>query len=381
MRYTLCALVLSGTLALTGLCAAHHTLTEAQEQVLLTETTRLGDPTAALGASVELRSAVLDWMQWDTRWTVGQEPQTQFTFLPEASPSRRTDQDSVTLDWLGATSCNNMDSTSLQLGWLRKPLADLPRPTPEQPKVERTVPVAQYLNFYDLETAVQLAGKTIRELDTDSDNIPTVSAARFLYDLEQAFSFPVRPDHKVKLTLQLEENGLTSLTAADVEGTNVQISTWSDSANGFIYFIPEARTPDGQLWDYSHTAGYGIYRLPISGSLSIEDLELVSPLRENQKILHLSALSDNSALVLLTEEEPRPTLHFLDGKTGQEIQAITLEDSLDTGWCSQALSGDTLFLRRDETHFSLLCRSSDGRWKLCLEDQLPQSYMDEQAFI
>ena len=380
MRTTLLAAALLAAVSLAGLGAAHHVVSASQEAVTLTEKTQAGDPAAALGAQLDLSTRLLDWLQWDTRLTVGQEPETVCTLWPEPPSPQRRGAYWVSLDLLAGISSSNFPNTNLQLGWLRQVLDQLPLPTPDQLKVSATVPVSRYLDFYDLDTALSLPDSTLREYDAAGDSVPTAPAARFLYDLEQAFRFPVRPEHQVQVTLELEEDGGLHFSAWNVEGTEVQIGTHSARSPGWLYFIPQARTPDGTLWDYSGTPqGWGIYRLPDHGPYNIRQLEFVAPLEETQKVLHFSALEDGSALVLLTQEENGLVLQLLDPATGQERQAVPLSGQSESGWPQQQLYGDLMFLRRSPDAFSVLVRDRDGQWKLCLEDRLPPQPEDPQA--
>lgn len=351
-------------LSFAGLGAVHTAIAATQDQITLTEHCHVGNLSAAEGLTSDLRIQISDQLCWDTHLTVGKPPETDFRFHPAPEPFSSQERCGVTLDADTVVSLyiDTADAArDHRLGWLQQPLADLAVPSASQEAVQKTISVADYLTDYQLHISVLRPEGPIDAIAANHD---------FLQDLQNAFRFPVLESHQVALCLEPLAGSLY-FTAEDVETTAPTIQSWTDDAATFLYFIPEARTHDGRLLDYSRTpAGYGVYRLPDSGPPSVEPLEMVFPLRDSQHIRGLQTLPDGETLSLLIQEGTQMTLWLLDGTTGLPTQQFPLRSPASFRHCKLLCHEDLLLIGMDDS-FSFLCRDSSGQWLLQLEGQFP----------
>lgn len=147
----------------------------------------------------------------------------------------------------------------------------------------------------------------------------------------------------------------------------------------YAYFIPELRNSSGQLLDYSQTpGGYGVYRIPcVERPLTPEDLEMVLPLEETQRIVRFQVSADESELLLFSSGESGSRLQILDGETGAERQSLSLSFSPET--LGAVVPGENCLLLFQKDSFTLLAKDQPGHYASTFT--LPLSYLENTPFL
>ena len=186
----------------------------------------------------------------------------------------------------------------------------------------------------------------------------------FRQDFENAFRFPVPEEYTRYVTVKKDESGklvevhvdqypveldgepgeAPSAQAADEE---VRVEVRSVNDEKYLYFVVEAehRTygdfpTKTEPCDYSHTPGYGVYRLPLLPldsedyrPLTMDDLELVCPMEVEKPLVGLAV--DGEHLMAVTKENGTYVLHVLNSGTGAEVQTLVLDEAPEStgGYC------------------------------------------------
>ncbi|MDY5594298.1 MAG: hypothetical protein SPF59_01335 [Oscillospiraceae bacterium] len=329
MRKSLILTLILLVLAIGGFGAAHAAVNAQKDAVVITETTAAGDPAAAEGVRVQLRTKCAGHLLWETHYAAGAPDgtYTDFTF------SYRTLQDSeesyAGLDlytiWnysyggpLGETA-DEREKPQLKL------FRDVASRLGDASQRMETLALRDYYEFYPLDGYLDLPA--LRE------NGGTPLVAEYV-PIQSFFRIPVPEDVRVTVTVRRDSETKyydCAVTAVPGSGWNL----WTNSVvagDDTVYFALGFRTENGDIVDTSRIpGGVGIYRLSVAEEPA--SLETVFPLDPADEVsdLHLSA--DGRRLLLITLEGDTYYLTVIDLETMTALQKLpVLEDAVDSGF-------------------------------------------------
>ena len=342
-------------LALGGFLTAHALVLGSGERITFEEKTRQGDFQAAQGLRMDTElTSLRNNLRWNTAMTMGQEPETHMKYLLFGSGDAPVEE-KATLKLnnylnFGITSYGGgVDLNDSMVRGVRTMVEDVAGRTPNgEWRVER-VNLRDYYEFLPLELELYIPGHMIKD-----DVLEVKEEASFRQDFENAFRFPVPEEYTRYVTVKKDENGklmevhvdqypveldgepgeAPSAQAADEE---VRVEVRSVNDEHYLYFVVEAERcfygePDTktEVCDYSHTPGYGVYRLPLlprnsedDRPLTMDDLELICPMEVEKPLVSLDV--DGEHLMAVTKEEAAYVLHVLNSADGAEVQTLILD--------------------------------------------------------
>lgn len=362
MKKSLICTCLLFLVSVIGITAAHRLVTQESLALEWTESTYAGDFTAADGLTAQLTTHCNYNLFWDTTLPFGHKPETTFQYVPKQRFPEQTS--AIYMDvclnhsWesLGATlSLDELDDSQKAL---LSPLIDEVK---SGSTVTKTVHLQDFCPFYPTEWAIRIPHNDLNPWSSRKTALEIYPNSALLYELADAFRFPVLPDHTVVLSATRDAEGQLTKCSISDSSRSVSSDVIFHVTEDFAYFIPELKTSDGTPLDSSHTPnGRGIYRLPCADRrLTLDDLEFFYPIADNQTVLDLCMDYDEKHFLLATVENGVTAIHVLDAVSGREIQVLTpWETSID--WV-QLISGQgCLMVERPGGSFVLYAADSNG---------------------
>jgi hypothetical protein len=391
MQKSLILILLLLVLSAVGICYAHSSVNSAKDAVELTETTLIGDVSAAKGLSVNLRSHYQNHLFWDTTLLPGQLPTTEFLFSQsEIKEKMKRDYRGVQIYLstnMGASSNGNIELFDANTGGMAAIFKDVASRTENGTTNREIVFIKDYYDFYPMGIEFDLPGNyhtwmdSSLEQEINSDNATTAKRdISILEEMENYFRFPVLEEHQLEITITKDDDGnVVELNSSTVDGSNVWFDVINANINDSYYFAISAKTQENLLLDYSYVpGGYGIYRLPVATieepiEVTIDDMDMVYPLASTEQILVFKPNADKTKLLLVVQEKNSYILKILDGKTAQELQRIPLMDAHEEYWVTHLHVGEdflvTLFNERD---FLVLQETDRGSYEVQYSGVLPE---------
>lgn len=339
MRKSLALTLALCLLAAGGLLAAHRTVHAARDAVAFEETVLLGDRSAAQGVAVDVHTTVQGHLHWDSRVTLATQTQsdTAFTYTAKETDTNALYYNGVMLDYYSGFAGMYSPDEDTALNKIQDDVAS--RTAPGERHTE-TVYLADYCEYYPLALFLDVP-MTGRDGSTAHIGAGDGVAGAF----QNYFRIPVRPEHQVKVSVDMDEAGKDFSTEYnDVDGTGVYIDTCSARTDDACYFAVNARAADGSLLDMSRIpGGYGIYRLAITPELSKDvlpagALETVYALDETAQVVELQTTEDQKRLLLTTQEAGATYLTVLELAGMTQVARFKLLES-DEGWLRRSYYG------------------------------------------
>lgn len=387
MKRRLICMVLLLVLAVSWLCAAHVLVLRSGEDVTLTEETVEGDLSAAQGLKLELDSRYHPSLSWNTTMTVGQKPETRMEFqlalsdTLEEQENPEVEFESKYLDF--AYSSNyGLSLEDRDLLPVKKLLEDVASRTPDGESHSETVNFRDYYEYLPVQFNLAMEGHVIQ--DSTIENEPERD---FKQDMEDSFRFPVPEHYPIYVTIQKDGGGkvidvnLSTTGDSEMEHSapvrEFNMETGNASNGTYLYFFVVARDDKGALWDYSHTPGYSIYRLPVLDGankermLTKDDLESVFQLNPKEKIISFQMDASGQKLLMVTEGADGNVLHVLDAETAQEVQTILLNTEKWEQLPRLYTYEDFMVYLFQSGELVVLSRNEDGLYQKAYTAQLP----------
>lgn len=392
MRKSLILLVLVLALSACGIAYAHGAVNATRAEVTLTETTLLGDRSAAQDLLIDLRTQCQDHLFWNTTLQPGQLPSTEFLF---SQPEVRETQgytpgsgvDAYLQTNMGTGSSGGLELTDAETGGLAKVFEDVASRAESGATYSETISLRDYYDVYPLSFDLRLPGKyySWMELlwqleDASPDDLLPKNSFAGLKKLADYFSFPILENHRLDVTVVKDAAGIiTEINSVATEGSDVSLRSFSATANGSCYFAVCAMTQEHELLDYSRVpGGYGIYRLPCGTeetplSEIVDGLELFYPLAHTEELIWLQQSADETKLFLVTQEENEYILKVLDTQTAKLLQRIPLLEAGESRWMSDFFIGeDFLAIFFDDRDFVVLSQVPGGDYVWEYSGTLPE---------
>ncbi len=376
MKKSLLCMCMLFLLSTAGLIAIHRSLAQEGQALAWTESTYQGNPAAAHGLTAQLAAHYDYRLLWDTTLPFGQQPKTTHFF---SSKPRTPEKDLVNYGvymsaclnsgWHGDISADELDGLHPEHKALLTPLI---AQTENGSTRTKTVQLRDYCTYYPMQWEVSIPHNDLHYWASREIAFKLNPNSMLLYDLADAFRFPVTDDLTVKLSVTKDEAGnLTDFSISNSD-TLVSCDTWSHVTEAFAYFIPEMVTPDGKLLDSSHTPhGRGIYRLPCADrALTMDDLAFLYPISDQQTVLNLVTDDSGQHLLLATAENDTIVIHVLDAASGQELQTLTPWNAT-ASWVHLRIGEGCLMVERPGGSFWLYALDENGQYAPQFPGQLP----------
>ena len=379
MKKRLIAGFLLLVLAVGGLGAAHARLTKSFHQPELTETVLWGDPAKAEGLTMKLHTVMDRHLYWDTTLRPGQKPEYEAWYKAKRDYPVGEPRYELWMQTAHNFSGGFFDArTDPFLRSVRKLLLEMLEDMEPGEQRTETIRYRDYYDYFPLDVSVDFPGYRadwdhLRYMD-EGDKFAE-SQLKFLEDMDRTFRFPVPEDYQLELTVlrdKRDEYGV-SVECNVVEG-GLGFDCRTAAADSTVYFMPLVMEPGGEtLADYSHTPGYGIYALPNKAGqkdqrLTIDELQLVYPLPEDQILLGMELDYEKENLLLITDEKGAKTLRVVDLDTMTEKQAVSLPEN-ESEYLYLTVEEDFLVCQGKAMHVYSL--DEDGRYHYELTAKYP----------
>ena len=345
-------------LALGGFLTAHLLVLRSGEHITFEEKTRQGDFRAAQGLRMNTElTSLRNNLRWNTAMTMGQEPETDMKHLLFRPGDAHTEKvatlrlDSYLDFGISSSPGYELDLDEHLLKRIRTMVEDVAGRTPNgEWRVER-VNLRDYYEFFPLELELYIPGHMIQD-----DVLEVKEEKSFRQDFENAFRFPVPEGYTRYVSVKKDgdgkiievhvgqypvesDEGLYEAPTVQASDVAFSVGVQSVTTEQYLYFVVEAvhylyegSDTKTEPCDYSHTPGYGVYRLPLLPlksqdyrPLTMDDLELICPMEVENAPVSLAV--DGEHLMVVTKEDGVYVLHVLNSKTGAEVQTLVLDEA------------------------------------------------------
>ena len=392
-------LIIAGTFT-----AAFGSLLPLRDQVEVTQTVLLGDPSAAEGLLAEYKADYDRHLFWTIAVRPGPEPasETDYVYTQVKHDENSTDDSTFVF----SISEFNAEDTYPEDQIPSDLLPDFQRletKTPAGKERSMELDMKQYFKFYPVDLYMQkgLLQVTAAATEADHGQRNTPGTKEYVSSkLNDYFRIPVADGEK--MILKVDKTNGSSNVYHRYFGRQFTMSTYAAATSDAIYFTFNTFAGEGKIVDTSLIpGGYGIYRLPIGQStgsgkapenisasdLLIDELSNVLPLNPSVNICDLRLDSREKRLFLYTlEENDDYWLTVLDLDTMEVLQKLNLscESEVYTWpWCQ---ADDFLVFSTEQT-LLLFTAGEDGRFEKEFEIPLPSEedalfYLDtEGSFV
>lgn len=378
MKKSLLCMCMLFLLSTAGLIAIHHSIAQEGQALTWTESTYQGDPAAAHGLSAQLAAHYDYRLLWDTTLPFGPQPETTCSFSSKPrTPAQGPNSYGVYMNtflnsgWRGDIPADELDGLHPVHKAMLTPLIEQ---TENGTTRTKTVQFRDYCPYYPMQWEVSIPHNDLHYWASREIAFKHNPNSMLLYDLADAFCFPVTDDFTVDLSVTKDEAGnLTDLSISSSDPPPY-CNTWSHVTEASAYLIPEMITPDGKLLDSSHTPhGRGIYRLSCADrTLTMDDLAFLYPISDQQTVLNLVTDDSGQRLLLATAENGVTVVHVLDAASGQELQTLTPWNTVESRVTLLVGEGCWLILRPGG-QFWLYALDENGQYVPQFPGQLPDA--------
>lgn len=367
-------------------------ITPKEDQVVITETVRYGEPTQAYGLTAGISTTLDHYLVWDTAHTFGENPQTdtEMQFYPVRKirswpmESYLNLRDSVSGSmsahgkWADMDEAEKNSLTGMDLAFY-----ELAQKTDAGEENSAQIRFIDYYKYYPIEIELQVEDIHYydwdfeRAMDQETYREERDCEARALYEkMTEFFKIPVLPDESVNIHLRKNTEGHINSWghSRGGEGEGYSLYTQSCVAEDAVYFSINNRSGDGDIMDTGLIpGGYGLYCLPfVPGGeeketltmLCPEKLEMVYALPEKESVRWLRVSEDQQRLILITNEEERFTIRVIRREDMTTMQVLTypgVQEEIDDS--NVFWEEDHLLLRLREGKLMLFEVEMDGTFE------------------
>jgi len=325
-----------------GLGFAHISVNKAKDNVVLTETTLLGDPSAADGLEILTTNDYNNnRLTWETTHITGSEKKTDTIFTFTAEPKRMyyaRDYSGLHLETYIHTDLDT-NSPYEELDPIEKEYRDLFDATEPGHESKKTIRVADYLDYYPITIEIDLPNYTMYYYF--EDDFPDENRANDVYSSMKAdiithyrnfFRIPVLEDEYLDIHVRKgPSHVIGSGSGSSEKGDWYTMFTQAVTTPDAMYFLFDAHTSNTNIIDTSLIpGGFGIYCQPYSqpeseqskyNSIDPVDLSMVFPLDPEMKPQYFVFDKAKNQLILVTEEYGKAILRILDADDCTLIQS------------------------------------------------------------
>lgn len=362
MRKSLILTVLLLVLAASSLCYAHGWVDGGKDAVAIDETVLYGDKSVAEGITLDIRTHCDYRLFWDTRYAVGEGPETSTDFAfsqAEKRPSRTIPYSGIYFD--GTFNGYGISSPGgLEMADQAAPNQDVASRTGPGEKRIETVYVKDYYDFYPIQ--VEFDRPSGFAINQDTQQL-----------FANYFRIPVYPEHRVEISVEKNSAGnVHSISLSTVEDSGVFLDTHSVVIGTEYFFTVLCHTAAGKPLDTSYIAGgYGIYHFPLHDQggddriLTADELQMVFAIdAERAEVVALQTNTDKNKLLLVTIEDGTYMLTVIDAETMTQLQRLEiLKADESVGFRSLYIHDGFAVPVLSDGRFALLATDTEGNYQ------------------
>ncbi|KPU45626.1 hypothetical protein OXPF_08590 [Oxobacter pfennigii] len=364
MRKSLIVTILLLVLAAGSLYYAHDLVDERKDKATIEETVLYGDKSVADGITADIRTHCDYRLFWDTRYTVGENPEisTDFTFSQTKIYTSRTISyhgiyfDSTFGDY-GLSTTGSIDMADQSA--LAKDVAS--RTEPGEERTER-VYIKDYFDFYPI------------IVNFDTPFIGFAVNEETLAIFADYFRIPVHPEHRVEISIEKDSAGkIFSIGTSTIKDGSVDLKAEGVVTDDSCFFTLSFRTEDGKLLDTSHIpGGYGIYYFPLhnedgnDGILTADELQMVFRIdSERAEVVSLQTNAQKNRLLLVTIENGAYMLTVIDAETMKQLQKLEILKAVEGSvFRNLYIYDDFIVPAVNDGRFALLAPDGSGNYEV-----------------
>ena len=372
-----------------GTALAAQAVSVPREEILFQEHIFSGDPAAADGLTVQLKTGMRYKLNWESTVQFSAQDyraETSFRFLPAGQAEQpEMSYRGVEINFYHDAATTGSDDV-FGFSTAYQSLLDTLSPGESG---SMTIRFADYYDEYPFEFSIDLPGVNYdplvnwQDASADSEWI----GERAQVALGCFFRIPVLPDEYIELGIDKNMDGSGSARSISSvrEGDRFWMNVESVITDDTCFFWFGNRTDKDRLVDTSRIpGGYGIYILPYVQSeadsfpdtyLCADQLACFFPLDPAVEIRHLGLTPDGSALVLHTVENNTYYVTLIDCKTGDTLQKLAVSDfEPEDDYVNITETEDFVCIQQTQGRICVLTQDADGLYQIALRsDYLPDN--------
>ncbi len=377
------------------ICAA---VSADKDNVTITERALYGDKGAAEGITVSTVSNYDNHLRWDTVYTVGKQPQTEFSFHAfEMRDHYINFNYGALLDVDIPYGCEFNVPAEQQSGIQRayKELYDEAEPGVKTTKI---IYLKDFYDFYPVRVDINLpgvfwSGNDAVALVEDHPGSEKYVRQKF----NEFFRIPMLEHEAREISVTKSANGYSIGMGSSTVGSDETYFFDTDSAltEDTCYFTINNRTTKGNLIDTSLIpGGYGIYRFRYAESKNMytggsepgvtgvdaDSLSMVYKLEDEERVNHLLLSKDGSKLLLITQDENRRNWFSVIELAQMELLQKFEIEGIDGNGYDLHDKGDFLVFMRSDV-LALVALEEDGSYEFKFSSPTAYGINEEYQYV
>lgn len=301
-------LILLGVLAAAaaaGLVSGALWVNTARDQVVFSVEHRYGDPAAAQGLTVSIRSTYDNQLFWETACPLADPGQARTEFSFFSQPQSATDTDAAL-----NLRVDLRDDLLERTQGVQQTLLETMEPGDER---EIDLYLGEFYDCYPLEVDLRLP------CPIQADTLEAT--------FRDFFQIPVLEEEHISFWMRTNLNGVADSfgwTSGEKDRYDFE-PRWVLTQDA-CYFTIQGSSVEGQPIDTSRIpGGYGLYRLPYDETgPRLEELAMVYPLEQTDEVVDLTVTPEEGKLLIHTLRQGRYRLTVLDLPSLSLLQQLEL---------------------------------------------------------
>ena len=371
-----------------GAAFAAQAVSAPREEILFQEHIFSGDPAAADGLTVQLKTGMRYKLNWESTVQFSAQDyraETNFRF----SPSGRAEQREVSYHGVEINFYRDAATTGSDdvFGFSTAYQSLLDTLSPGE-SGSMTIRFADYYDEYPFEFSIDLPGVNYDPLVNWQD---ASADSEWLGERAQAalgrfFRIPVLQDEYVELGIDKNMDGTGSgrSISSVMEGDRFWMNVESVITDDACFFWFGNRTDKDRLVDTSRIpGGYGVYMLPYGplapdaeasafyggnvNEVYTDQLTCFFPVDPETRIEHLGLTPDKTRLLLHTVENNTYYVTLIDCKTGDTLQKLAVSDfEPEDDYVNITETEEFVCIQQTHGRICVLTQNADGLYQLVL---------------
>lgn len=371
-----------------GTALAAQAVSAPREEILFQEHIFSGDPAAADGLTVQLKTGMRYKLNWESTVQFSAQnyrAETSFRFLPAGQAEQQEIRyRGVEINFYRDAATSG-DADVFGFSTAYQSLLDTLSPGESG---SMTIRFADYYDEYPFEFSIDLPGVNYdplvnwQDASADSEWI----GERAQVALGCFFRIPVLPDEYIELGIDKNMDGSGSARSISSvrEGDRFWMNTESVVTDDACFFWFGNRTEQDQLVDTSRIpGGYGVYMLPYGplapdaeasafyggnvNEVYTDQLTCFFPVDPEARIEHLGLTPDKTRLLLHTVENNKYYVTLIDCKTGDTLQKLAVSDfEPEDDYVNITETEDFVCIQQTQGRICVLTQDADGLYQIAL---------------
>ena len=371
-----------------GAAFAAQAVSAPREEILFQEHIFSGDPAAADGLTVQLKTGMRYKLNWESTVQFSAQDyraETEFRFLPAGQAEQpEMSYRGVEINFYHDASTTGSDDV-FGFSTAYQSLLDTLSPGESG---SMTIRFADYYDEYPFEFYIDLPGVRYGTLAgwEDASEDSDWPGERAQAALDRFFRIPVLQDEYVELGIDKNMDGTGSARSISSvrEGDRFWMNTESVITDDACFFWFGNRTDNDRLVDTSRIpGGYGVYMLPYGpldpdaeasafyggneNEVYTDRLTCFFPVDPETRIEHLGLTPDKTRLLLHTVENNIYYVTLIDCKTGDTLQKLAISDfDPKDNYVNITETADFVCIQQTQGRTCVLTQDADGLYQLAL---------------